>query len=50
MLIIKKYKDFKYNDKNHIKETNRILKANVTKCMLNRSIRLCKGEMSMLMK
>ena len=24
MLIVKKYKDFMYNDKNHVKETNTI--------------------------
>ena len=50
MLILKKYKDFMYNDTNHIKETNMILKTSVTKCMLNRSVRFRKGEMSVLMK
>ena len=38
------------NDKNRIKERNRIFKTSVTKCMLNKSIRFRKGEMLMVMK
>ena len=50
MLTVKKYKYFMYNDKNNAKETNRIFKTRVTKCMPNRSVRFCKREMSMLIK
>ena len=39
-----------YDDKNHIKETNRVLKTSVTNCMLNRSTRFRKSDMSMLLK
>ena len=50
ILIVKKYKEFMYNDKNNAKETNRNFKTSVTKCMLNRLIRFRKGEMSILIK
>ena len=50
MLMVMKYKDLVLNDKNHIKETNKIFKKSVTKCMLNRSIRFRKGEMFIVTK
>ena len=50
MLMVMKYKDLVLNDKNHIKETNKIFKKSVTKCMLNRSIRFRKGAMFIVTK
>ena len=50
MLVVMKYKNFVLDDKNYIKETNRILKTIVAKCILNRLIRFCKGEMFTVMK
>ena len=49
-IMVMKYKDLVLNDKNRIKETNGIFKTSVTRCMLNRSIRFCKGEMFKIMK
>ena len=49
MLMVMKYKYFVFNDKNHIKKTNRIFKTIVKKCILNRSRRYCNGKMFSVM-